>query len=138
MRAGPINTTKCGQPRRTMTTYVRDHVARRVGAVTQPTIVAGMNALSKFGAVDCTEELRRKRRKEAQLEKATAAARGSGGTKTSGGKMLRQGAWLSAAHQLEYGAVSQRKKFHWGGSDAFNVLANKLATKQRDVYEFGV
>ena len=52
---------------------------------------------------------------------------------------LRRGEWLSASHDKRYGkAFKMRHVGYWGGTHALVKQANALASKSKDVYEFGV
>ena len=54
--------------------------------------------------------------------------------------MLQRGAWLSATHDDVYGHTFKSKYMSccWSGSRALYERANALATRSKDVYQFGV
>ena len=56
--------------------------------------------------------------------------------------MLKHGAWLSATHEENYGRLFKKQSIGcpicWSGSRALYERANALATRNLDVYQFGV
>lgn len=53
--------------------------------------------------------------------------------------MLRRGAWLSDKHNEAYGSgFKMRGVGYWGGSGRLARLVNSAASRDRDVYQFGV
>lgn len=51
---------------------------------------------------------------------------------------IRPGKWLRGGHAKSFGGAYALRNFQWTATDHFIALANKLASQEKDVYEFGV